>query len=79
MPNSGVSSLMPITRDVDLRLVLGNLFSIHLLESIYSHFDIMDKSVASALAEILTNNNTHKLELVTVRSHGVRRNNPTEH
>lgn len=60
----------------NLFLVLLDLLFIHLAQSLHGELDVGDQSIASAAREVLTNNNTHHLEALRVRSHGVSRDDP---
>lgn len=60
----------------DVLLVLLDLLLIHLAQSLHGKLDVGDQSIASAAREVLTNNNTHHLEALRVRSHGVSRDDP---
>ena len=49
---------------------------IHFLQRIQCQFDVRDKRVASCSRKVFTNNNSHELELLAVRCHGVCRHHP---
>lgn len=43
----------------------------HLLELIHDELEVLDQAVTSGTGEVFSNDNTHELELLAVRCHGV--------
>lgn len=62
---------------LDLLLVLLDLLFIHLTQSLHGQFDVCNERVAARMREVLADNDTHHLQALRVRSHGVCRNDPT--
>jgi hypothetical protein len=60
-----------------LRDVLLHSLLVHGIQDLDGKFDVADQSVTSALAEIFTHNNAHKLELLAVWGHRVCWYNPS--
>lgn len=75
----GVIVLRLPTRSAMVLHVLGMLvygLLVHLTQCIQGQFDIGDQRIAPRSREILTNDNSHELELLAMRSHSVRGDNP---
>ena len=80
--------LLPILRVIMLRfprvrLVITNILliildrlPIHLIQQLQTQFNITKQLVTPALAEILSHNHSQHLQVLGVRRHGIRRNNP---
>lgn len=61
----------------NLLLVLLDLLLVHLAQSVKRKLDVIDKGIASAARKVLANNNTHHLQTLGVRSHGVGGDDPS--
>lgn len=61
---------------LDVFLVLVHHALVHLAKSLESKFDVVDEKVGAWESEVLTNDNSHHLQSLAVRGHGVSRHNP---
>lgn len=67
---------MSLALDLSLLLFLLELLLVHLLKLMNRHLQIRHKSITATSAEILTNHNTHHLQILGLWSHGVSWNDP---
>lgn len=61
----------------NLLLVLLDLLLVQFVQSLQSQLDVGDECITARLAEILTDDNTHELQLVGVWRHGVSWDDPS--
>lgn len=62
---------------LDVLLELFHALTIHLTEDLQCQFDVTDQAVTTLLAEVLTDDHTHHLQVIAVWSHGVGWDDPT--
>ena len=61
---------------LDMLGVLLQLLRIHLLERLQRELDVLDQGIASGARKVFADDNTHHLEALRVRGHGVGGDNP---
>jgi hypothetical protein len=60
----------------DILLIILDRLSIHLIQQLQRKLNIRQELITSTLAEILSNYHSQHLQVLRMRRHGIRRNNP---